>query len=89
MKPGEWMITVDGNDDDFGLSGLIAMCSNNKAQVDEIVFARDHSGVDGHFLFLLLCPRPEGVTSHDISDVVRRHMRRDFEGNSSLLLSAR
>ena len=38
-------------------------------------------------LFLLLCPRPEGVTSHDVSDVVRRHMRRGFEGNSSLLLS--
>ena len=38
-------------------------------------------------LFLLPCPRPEGATSHDVSDVVRRHMRRDFEGNSSLLLS--
>ena len=36
-------------------------------------------------LFLLLCPRPEGVTSHDVSGVVRRHMRRGFEGNSSHL----
>ena len=50
MKPGEWMITVDGNDEDIGLSGLIAMCSNSEAQVDEIVFARDHSGVDGLFV---------------------------------------
>ena len=44
------MITVDGNDDDIGLSELIAMCSNSEAQVDEIVFARDHSGVDGLFV---------------------------------------
>ena len=26
------------------------MCSNSEAQVDEIVFARDHSGVDGLFV---------------------------------------
>lgn len=50
MKPGEWMITVDGNDDDIGLSRLIAMCSNSEAQVDEVVFARDHYGVDGLFV---------------------------------------
>ena len=45
MKPGEWMITIDENANDIGLSCLIAMCGNSEAQVDEIVFARNHSGV--------------------------------------------
>jgi len=31
-------------------------------------------------LFLLLCPRLEGVTSHDASDVVRRHLRMGLRG---------
>ena len=48
MKPGEWMVLPSGTNVD--LRGFIAACGSSEAQVDELVFARDHHGVEGLFV---------------------------------------
>ena len=40
LKPGEWLITADGNDDGIVPLGLIEMCGNSEAQGGDCVCTR-------------------------------------------------